>query len=66
MKMEPFIINADESSLPNLAKDTGEIYGFSYDKTSEWNNHTEVITLLVSISEKLDNILEYIMKNGRE
>lgn len=66
MNKEPFIINMDENSLPNLANDTGEIYGFSYDKTSEWNNHTELTPLLVSINNKLDTILEYIMKNGRE
>ena len=66
MNNEPFIIYDDESNLPNLAKDSGENYGFTFDKTNLWNETDKVIPLLVSINEKLDKILLQLIKNGRE
>ena len=66
MNKEPFIINMDESSLPNLAKDGGENYGFVFDKTNEWDKKDKIVPLLVSINEKLDKILLMITENGRE
>lgn len=66
MNKQPFIINVTETDLPNLAEDKSGNFGFTFDKTDEWSKDKDIISLLSDINEKLNNILLYLNKNGRE
>ena len=66
MNKQPFIINIDETTLPNLAEDEAENFGIVFDKTNEWLKENDIISLLLSINKKMDSILLYLNKNGRE
>ncbi len=66
MNKEPFIITVNENDMPNLAKDGADSFGFTFDKTSEWNHkQQEIVPLLVSVNEKLDIIIKLLAENGR-
>ena len=64
MNSQPFIIQMDESTLPNLAEDAKDSFGYEFDKTNIWHN-SNTQTLLDSINKKLDIIIEYLTKSGR-
>lgn len=67
MKKEPFVINITDAQLPNLADDNRTDFGFEFSHTDVWQDtNEEILKVLNSINEKMDSIIRYIAKNGRD
>ncbi len=67
MKKEPFIINITDAQLPNLSTDSNDSFGFEFSHTDVWqDDNGDIIRLLNAINEKLDMIIRYTAKNGRD
>ena len=61
MKTQPFIINMSEKELPNLSTDD-----FEYSKTSIWQETgTDIYSMLATINEKMDVIVQLLKENGK-
>ena len=67
MKKEPFIINVTDKQLPNLSTDNNDSFGYEFSHTDVWQDTNEdIIKVLDSINKKMDMIIRYIAKNGRD
>ena len=67
LKKEPFIINVTDKQLPNLSTDNNDSFGYEFSHTDVWQDTNEdIIKVLDSINKKMDMIIRYIAKNGRD
>ena len=67
MHKKPFIISLGNEDLPNLSRNEEDRFGFEYRQTNMWHQESDdILKLLDVINEKLDIIIGFISKSGKD